>query len=135
MILRIRIAIVAAVACVITPPVLADQDRDRGRDGASYERKHDGDRHNRYGDQGSEHRDKHFKDRREHAEGQSWRNKHDDKHGGGNDHHANIPAGHLPPPGECRIWHPDRPAGQQPPPGDCQELRHRVPRGAFLVRG
>jgi hypothetical protein len=30
-----------------------------------------------------------------------------------------IPRGHLPPPGECRVWFPDRPAGQQPPPGRC----------------
>ena len=28
-----------------------------------------------------------------------------------------IPPGHLPPPGECRIRHPDMPPGQQPPPG------------------
>ena len=46
-----------------------------------------------------------------------------------------IPPGHMPPPGECRIWHPDRPPGHQPPPGDCAALRHRVPPGAFLVRG
>jgi len=46
-----------------------------------------------------------------------------------------VPAGHLPPPGECRIWFPDRPAGQQPPPGPCRELRYRVPPGAYLIRG
>lgn len=46
-----------------------------------------------------------------------------------------IPPGHLPPPGECRIWYPDRPPGHQPPPGSCGELRFRVPPGAFLVRG
>jgi hypothetical protein len=27
-----------------------------------------------------------------------------------------IPPGHMPPPGECRIWYPDRPTGQQPRP-------------------
>ncbi|MCC7428485.1 MAG: hypothetical protein IT557_16460 [Alphaproteobacteria bacterium] len=27
-----------------------------------------------------------------------------------------IPRGHMPPPGEMRIWYPDRPAGHQPPP-------------------
>ncbi|POF44380.1 hypothetical protein B0D71_00665 [Pseudomonas laurylsulfativorans] len=46
-----------------------------------------------------------------------------------------IPRGHLPPPGQCRIWFPDRPPGHQPPPGRCKKLRHRVPSGAYLVRG
>ena len=46
-----------------------------------------------------------------------------------------IPPGHMPPPGSCRIWFPDRPPGQQPPPGPCGELRYRVPPGAYLVRG
>jgi len=48
---------------------------------------------------------------------------------------AQIPPGHLPPPGECRIWYPDRPPGHQPPPGDCYSLQYQVPPGAFLVRG
>lgn len=30
-----------------------------------------------------------------------------------------VPNGHLPPPGECKIWYPYRPAGQQPPPFRC----------------
>jgi hypothetical protein len=41
----------------------------------------------------------------------------------------NIPKGHLPPPGECRVWHPDRPAGQQPPPVKCGQ----EPPGAWAV--
>ncbi|SEK32652.1 hypothetical protein SAMN05443999_101217 [Roseovarius azorensis] len=45
---------------------------------------------------------------------------------------ADIPAGHYPPPGGCRIWYPDRPAGHQPPPGSCNV---HVPRGAMLIRG
>jgi hypothetical protein len=44
-----------------------------------------------------------------------------------------IPEGHLPPPGECRIWHPGKPAGHQPPPGRCENLRHQVPPGAWLI--
>jgi hypothetical protein len=47
----------------------------------------------------------------------------------------NIPEGHRPPPGECRIWFPDRPPGQQPPPGNCFDLQRQVPPGAVLVRG
>ena len=46
-----------------------------------------------------------------------------------------IPPGHMPPPGECRIWFPDLPPGQQPPPRDCSELQRPIPRGAVLVRG
>ncbi|RON08899.1 hypothetical protein BK659_15775 [Pseudomonas brassicacearum] len=46
-----------------------------------------------------------------------------------------IPRGHLPPPGKCRIWFPDRPPGHQPAPGSCKKLRYRVPLGAYLVRG
>lgn len=48
---------------------------------------------------------------------------------------AQVPPGHMPPPGQCRIWFPDRPPGHQPPPGPCDDLRHRVPLGAYLVRG
>ncbi|MFZ6044726.1 tetratricopeptide repeat protein [Pseudomonas sp. CR3202] len=46
-----------------------------------------------------------------------------------------IPRGYMPPRGKCRIWFPDRPAGQQPAPGKCKKLQHRVPHGAYLVRG
>lgn len=31
-----------------------------------------------------------------------------------------IPPGHLPPPGECRVWYHGRPPGQQSPPTDCR---------------
>jgi hypothetical protein len=46
-----------------------------------------------------------------------------------------IPRGHWPPRGKCRIWFPDRPPGHQPAPDSCKKLRHRVPLGAYLVRG
>lgn len=59
--------------------------------------------------------------------------RHDDDHHGYRG--ASIPAGHMPAPGECRIWFHNREPGQQPPPGDCRELRRHVPRGASLIRG
>jgi len=48
---------------------------------------------------------------------------------------VHVPQGHMPPPGEYRIWFPDRPPGQPPPPGPCHVLQHRVPLGAYLIRG
>lgn len=48
---------------------------------------------------------------------------------------VHIPPGHMPPPGQCRIWYPDRPPGHQPPSGSCRKLRHQVPPGAVLVQG
>jgi hypothetical protein len=32
---------------------------------------------------------------------------------------ARIPPGHLPPPGECRVWYRSVPPGHQPPPFRC----------------
>lgn len=46
-----------------------------------------------------------------------------------------IPPGHMPPPGECRIWFPGEPPAQQLPPGNCEELRHQIPPGAWLISG
>ncbi|UVJ45569.1 tetratricopeptide repeat protein [Pseudomonas sp. LS1212] len=46
-----------------------------------------------------------------------------------------IPRGHWPPPGKCRIWFPDRPPGHQPAPGSCKKLKYRIPFGAYLVGG
>jgi len=46
-----------------------------------------------------------------------------------------IPRGHWPPPGKCRIWFADRPPGHQPAPGSCKKLKRQVPFGAYLVGG
>lgn len=45
----------------------------------------------------------------------------------------NIPKGHFPPPGHCRIWHPDREPGQQPPPQRCPIQMNNIPLGAYVV--
>lgn len=85
--------------------------RDRKRagygDDASYE---EGSRHYRYDDDG--------------------------KHGGHRSYfhehgytRLQIPPGHYPPPGECRLWYPDRPPGHQPPPGACGP----APPGAWVI--
>jgi hypothetical protein len=44
-----------------------------------------------------------------------------------------IPEGHLPPPGECRVWYPGRPAGQQPSTGDCAEAERSAPAGTWVL--
>lgn len=48
-----------------------------------------------------------------------------------------IPAieyGHLPPPGECRLWYLDREPGQQPPPAKCETFEGMaIPENAVLV--
>lgn len=48
---------------------------------------------------------------------------------------ADIPPGHMPSKGECRVWFHDRESGQQPPPEKCEKLRRNVPPGASLIRG
>ena len=44
-----------------------------------------------------------------------------------------IPRGHLPSPGQCRVWLPGVPPGHQPAPGPCRAMSRRVPAGAWLV--
>ena len=48
---------------------------------------------------------------------------------------VHVPPGHMPPPGQCRIWLPDTSPGHQPPSGSCHKLRHQVPPGATLIYG
>ncbi len=48
--------------------------------------------------------------------------------------HLGIPPGHLPPPGQCRVWFPGRPPGRQPRPGNCVEVERFVRPGCWLVR-
>ena len=47
-----------------------------------------------------------------------------------------IPPGHLPPPGQCRVWMPGEPPGKQKkkyPAGDCALVSGDVPAGGWLV--
>lgn len=47
-----------------------------------------------------------------------------------------IPPGHLPPPGECRVWYDNRPPGQQPPPTSCGTARATAARdGGRVIYG
>lgn len=46
-----------------------------------------------------------------------------------------IPPGHLPRPGECRIWIPGAPPGQQPRPRSrsCEGIVDDAPAGSWVV--
>ena len=44
-----------------------------------------------------------------------------------------VPPGHLPPPGECRLWFPGKPPGHQPPPGRCGRIEAEAPAGAWVL--
>jgi hypothetical protein len=44
-----------------------------------------------------------------------------------------IPKGHLPPPGECKIWFPGREPGQQPPPQSCASALMNAPLGSWVI--
>lgn len=46
-----------------------------------------------------------------------------------------IPPGHLPAPGECRVWEPGRPPGQQRrlPRGSCRAVERAIRPGQWLV--
>jgi hypothetical protein len=42
-----------------------------------------------------------------------------------------VPPGHLPPPGECRVWYDDRPAGHQPAPTNCHNAERVAARDRY----
>ena len=46
------------------------------------------------------------------------------EHGGS----QGIPPEHLPPPGECRVWHDDVPPERQPPPTNCRQAEWEAQR-------
>ncbi len=49
--------------------------------------------------------------------------------------HLGIPPGHLPRPGECRVWIPGTPPGRQPRPKSrpCQGIEDVAPAGSWIV--
>ena len=44
-----------------------------------------------------------------------------------------IPPGHIPPPGQCRVWHPGTPPGHQPRPTSCSVAERQVGAGDWLL--
>ena len=44
-----------------------------------------------------------------------------------------IPPGHLPPPGECRVWIPGRPPGRQARPRSCDGIMAVAPGGSWVL--
>ena len=69
-------------------------------------------------ERGGDHRWERWDDR-DHRDRQRGRHGHRDDRGGYFPPpyaQPRIPPGHLPPPGEYRLWLPDRPPGHQPPP-------------------
>lgn len=44
-----------------------------------------------------------------------------------------IPPGHLPAPGQCRVWHPGRPPGQQPRAESCAQAEASAPAESWIL--
>ncbi len=102
----LRHIMLASAIGLVATPALADPDKDESGHGRSEWR--------------DDHRngDRYYRDR-------------DDR-----GYSRGIPAGHLPPPGECRVWFPDRPAGHQPPPMNCNRAERQADRyGGRVIYG
>ena len=50
----------------------------------------------------------------------------------GRERSRDVPPGHFPPNGLCRVWYEDRPAGHQPPPTDCREAERIASRNRYV---
>lgn len=44
-----------------------------------------------------------------------------------------VPPGHLPPPGQCRVWIPGRPPGRQARARSCDGIERDAPAGAMIL--
>ncbi|GEM_PF-3077413 len=46
-----------------------------------------------------------------------------------------VPENMVPPAGMCRVWFTQRPAAHQPKVESCDNIRTRLPRGAYVIYG
>lgn len=44
-----------------------------------------------------------------------------------------IPPGHLPAPGQCRVWLPGNPPGHQPKARSCSRIERTAPAGSWIL--
>lgn len=44
-----------------------------------------------------------------------------------------VPPGHLPPPGQCRVWVPGTPPGRQSPARDCAGIERSAAAGSWIL--
>ncbi len=44
-----------------------------------------------------------------------------------------VPPGHLPPPGKCRVWFPGRPPGRQAKAESCNTAMANAPAGSWVL--
>ncbi|WP_434131741.1 hypothetical protein [Methylocaldum sp. GT1BB] len=151
---RLILSVALAVCCF--GAAVADEGKDesgKGKDRYYSDSDWRGEEHRDSGKSGKKERDRYYpgmelKEDKHWEGGKDWK-KEEDRHYSGKDwdddrhdpyfhEHGytrlDIPPGHYPPPGECRVWYPGRPAGHQPPPGQCHRLRAKVPPGAWLIR-
>jgi hypothetical protein len=133
-----------ALAAGLAPAAYADDDKDESGKGRDRWSQHDGKDQRKADEEWRKREDKRAEEWRKRDEKRREaiaKGRDDDRLEGRRDHYfrdrgyaqVRVPPGHLPPPGECRIWHPDRPAGHQPPPGRCSRLASQVPAGAWLI--
>jgi hypothetical protein len=44
-----------------------------------------------------------------------------------------VPPGHIPPAGTCRVWFPGQPPGRQPKAGACASVERTAPAGSWIL--
>ena len=128
---KIFILLLALAGSIAAVPMFADEGKDESGKG-----KERGKKEQRNGDsRDGKHQRGNDRDAREYGDGSNRGGPDRDNWGDGGyfsrSSHSRIPNGHLPPPGECRLWYPDRPAGHQPPPYKCGS---RAPAGAWVLQ-